>query len=151
MNPTPFHELLRRDFLELSPHMRECGLRATAVDAHGALVTLPYREDWLGDSESGRLNPGIITVLVDSCAGLAVLASIGAREPVATLDLRMDYLRPAFRGGDVQCRASCLRLTASIAFVRATVWQEREDEPFATAQLVFMRTAAARPPTGAAA
>lgn len=151
MDLTEFHELLRREFLALSPHMRDCGLQAISVDRDSAVVTLPDREDWVGDSESGRLNPGIITVLVDSCAGLAVLARIGEREPVATLDLRMDYLRPAFRGRDVHCRARCLRLTASIAFMRATVWQEREDEPFATAQLVFMRTTATRHKNGGAA
>jgi len=144
MDHSAFHEQLAREFLLYSPHMRECGLEALEVDARGALVKLPYRDEWLGDLESGRIAPGIVTVLVDSCAGLAVLASIGERETVATLDLRMDYLRPAFRGSDVYCRAECLRLTGSIAFLRATVWQGREDEPIATAQLAFVRTGAAR-------
>ncbi|MGH8445476.1 MAG: PaaI family thioesterase [Solimonas sp.] len=145
MSEPTFFDRLRTHYLAYSPHMAECDLRIADLSGESVTVSLPYREDWLGDAETGRLNPGVITMLVDSTAGLAVLAHAGQREPIATLDLRMDYLRPAFRGDDVHCRASCFRLTTSIAFVRATVWQADEAEPIASAQLVFMRSSAPRP------
>lgn len=150
MDDIDFIQQLRERFLDNSPHMAECGLFVSALSTEGATVTLPYRKDWLGDVESGRINPGIISVLVDSTAGLAVLARVGRREAIATLDLRIDHLRPAFASDDIYCHAECLRMTRGIAFVRATVWQHDELEPIASSQLAFMRTSARRATAGLA-
>lgn len=140
MDSENFLETLRQFYLGFSPHTAECGLLITALSREGATLELPSREDWLGDVDSGRLNPGIIGVLVDSTAGLSVLARAGQRETIATLDLRTDYLRPAFIGASVFCNARCIRMTHSIAFVHARVWQNDEQAPIATAQAVFMRS-----------
>lgn len=135
-----FHEMLRTYFVDATPHVAECGMRITQAETDGAEVTLPFREDWIGDVERGLIHPGIVTTLVDSACGAAVLARIGRVETIATLDLRMDYLRAGVRDIDVHCRAECFRLTPSIAFARASVWQRSRDEPIAISQSVFMRT-----------
>lgn len=140
MDSSSFIAALRERYLEFSPHTAECGLAITQLSADSATLELPSREAWLGDVDSGRYNPGIISVLVDNTAGLAVIARAGQWEPIATLDLRMDYLRPAFLGSAVSCRAHCIRMTRSIAFVHAVVWQHDEHAPLATAQGVFMRS-----------
>lgn len=139
MNPDEFRQKLLERYDLNSPHMAECGLQLLEVSAQAVTMVLPYREDWLGDIESGRLNPGIITVLVDSAAGAAVMAHIGSLQRIATLDLRMDYLRPAFKDREVRCRAQCYRMTETIAFVRAEVWQDDPALPIANALLVFAR------------
>jgi uncharacterized protein (TIGR00369 family) len=99
------------------------------------------------------LHPGALTVLADSACGLAVGAALVERAPYATLDLRMDYLRPAGPGQEVHCDAHCYRLTRNVAFVRAEVWQAQRDEPIATAQASFMLSTAPgkRPGSDAAA
>lgn len=135
-----FHEILRTHFVESTPHVGECGMRITRIDAGGAEVTLPFRDDWIGDIERGLIHPGIVTTLVDSACGAAVLARIERLDPIATLDLRMDYLRAGVAGADIHCRAECYRLTPSIAFARASVWQHARDGPIAISQSVFMRT-----------
>ncbi|HEX4895527.1 MAG TPA: PaaI family thioesterase [Solimonas sp.] len=142
---TAFHESLRQRFVEMTPHIRECGMTVGRLDAEATIVTLPWREEWLGDTERGLIHPGIVTTLVDSACGAALLAHLGQPEPIATLDLRMDYLRPARRDLPVHCRASCLRLTRSIAFMQALAWQTDEAEPIATAQGAFMRSGKRRP------
>lgn len=139
MNTTSFHAALRQRFAEVTPHVAICGMQLTSVDADGVEARLPFREDWLGDTERGLIHPGIVTVLVDSACGAAVLARIADIERVATLDLRMDYLRAGLRDHDIHCRAECFRLTPSIAFVRASVWQQDRTTPIATAQSAFMR------------
>jgi uncharacterized protein (TIGR00369 family) len=142
MTSMAFHDLLRLRFAESIPHCQETGIVIAECSEAFAVATLPYRDDWLADAE--RLHPGIVSTLVDSACGVAVLARVGRFEPIATLDLRMDYLRPAFRGRGLTCRGECYRLTESIAFARASVWQDDESAPVALSQSVFMRGSPAR-------
>ncbi|MES0874141.1 PaaI family thioesterase [Sinimarinibacterium thermocellulolyticum] len=139
MDRTGFHATLQRRFAEVTPHVAACGMRLTAVGDDGVEAHLPFREDWLGDVERGLIHPGIVTVLVDSACGAAVLARIADIERVATLDLRMDYLRAAVRDLDIHCHAECHRLTPGIAFVRATAWQQHRESPVAVAHAAFVR------------
>jgi uncharacterized protein (TIGR00369 family) len=134
-----FYEALRSHFTRAIPHAHACGMIAGVLDATQACLTLPYRESWLADVERGLLHPGIITTLVDTASGLALMAAAGQFERIATIDLRMDYLRPARAPKDVHCRAECYRKTATIAFVRATAWQDDPAEPCAVSQSAFMR------------
>ena len=82
---------------------------------------------------------GVITTLVDTVSGLAAVAAAGRFEAIATLDLRMDFLRPARQGLGLHAHATCYRLTESIAFVRASAWQDDENEPVAVSHSTFMR------------
>lgn len=126
-------------FLNAIPHCRECGLHAERIAAGDVQVGLPYRDAWIGDIERGVLHTGIVTLLVDSTCSLAVLTALAQPEGIATLDLRMDYLRPSVKNEDLHCRAECYRLTTHIAFVRAEVWQTDPDQPVAVSQASFMR------------
>jgi len=139
MVQTGYFEALQANFSRLIPHARECGLVIERLDAGGALARLPYRREWLGDTGRGLLHTGIITTLVDTVSGLAALSATGQFEPIATLDLRMDYLRPALPGQTLHSHAECYRLTRSIAFVRARAWQDDEQQPVAVSQSTFMR------------
>jgi uncharacterized protein (TIGR00369 family) len=112
-----------------------------------ALVSMPYRDSWLGDPERGLIHTGIITSLVDSVSGLAVFAGLGRFERIATLDLRMDYLRSARPPKSLYARAECYRTTASIAFVRALVWQDSAAEPCAVSLSTFMHSPLPEKPT----
>lgn len=134
-----FYEVLRANFAQAIPHARECGMVIDAIDAGGARASMPYRDTWLGDTERGVYHTGVITTLVDTVSGLAAVAGAGRFETIATLDLRMDFLRPARQGADLHVQASCYRLTPSIAFVRACAWQDDEQQPVAVSQSTFMR------------
>lgn len=142
MNPPDekFFALLADNFSRTVPHVAELGITIDRIDETGAYASLPYREDWLADAERGFIHTGVITTLVDSVAGAALLARLAMFEGIATLDLRMDYLRPALRDKALHCKAECYRLTSQIAFVRAEVWQDNPAEPVANAQAAFMRS-----------
>jgi acyl-coenzyme A thioesterase PaaI-like protein len=58
--------------------------------------------------------------------------------PIATLDLRIDYLRAGDAGRDVVCRASCYKLTRNVAFTRAVAYHDDEADPIATSMGTFM-------------
>jgi len=69
---------------------------------------------------------------------MAVQLALDGARAIATLDLRIDYQKPATPGLDIKAHSVCYRTTRSIAFVRSTAYQESEDDPVATATACFM-------------
>lgn len=131
---------LAENFTRVIPHARSLGLAVHAIEGRRVHCTLPLRPEFMADPAGRRVNNGIVTTLVDSAAGLAVFAALDAPERVATLDLRMDYLRAGTADQPLQCEAECFRLTHHIAFVRSRVWQDGADGDLAVGQGAFMRT-----------
>jgi uncharacterized protein (TIGR00369 family) len=99
---------------------------------------LPYRPVFVGDSETGVLHGGVVTAMLDESCGMAVQLALDGTRAIATLDLRIDYQKPATPGLDIRAHSVCYRTTRSIAFVRSTAYQESEDDPVATATACFM-------------
>jgi uncharacterized protein (TIGR00369 family) len=146
----PSLDTLQRLFVARTPQMADIGLEITSADKGRAAMRLPDRHDWIGDPGRALLHPGPLIVLADSCCGLAVATSLSERQPIATLDLRMDYLRRAGPGQDLHCETHCYRMTPSVAFVRGAVWQADPDQPVANVQAAFMLATPARRQTAAA-
>ena len=103
-------------------------------------LRVPYRDDLVGDPKSGVLSGGLVTTLLDHVGGLAVWTALDAFEPIATLDLRVDYMRAAEPGRDLIAEARCYRVTPSIAFVRAWAFDVTVEDPVAAAQSTYIRT-----------
>ena len=71
------------------------------------------------------------------CCGAAVFQALAEPVPIATLDLRIDYLKPATASLDVFARCECYKVTSSVAFVRGFAFHE-QDDPIAAASGSFM-------------
>ncbi len=136
---TAFRTLLLQRYVDLVRHCAALGMTVDAVDTERVRMRLPCRPEFIGDTEHALLHNGVITSLIDSACGCAVGARIGKPQRIATLDLRVDYLRAATFGADLLCEAECYRLARSIAFVRAQVWQgSAETTPIAHAVAAFI-------------
>ncbi|MGJ4887528.1 PaaI family thioesterase [Bradyrhizobium sp. HKCCYLR20261] len=114
------------------------GLRMDRFAPGEAWSTLPYRPVFVGDSDTGVIHGGVVTAMLDESCGMAVQLALDGSRAIATLDLRIDYQKPATPGLDIKAHAVCYRVTRSIAFVRATAYQEEESAPVATATACFM-------------
>ena len=105
-----------------------------------AELALPYREELVGMPDTQILASGPIVSLMDMATSLAVWTKMGAFRPQATLDLRVDYLRPAVPGRTVVGRGICYRVTHSIAFVRGMAHDGDPDDPVANVTGTFIGT-----------
>lgn len=127
-----------------SPHAVALGLKLVSLTPGHAVMRAPYSPDLVGEPESGILHGGVITALLDHVCGLAAFSGFGGQSTPATLDLRLDYMRPARPGLDVTAEAVCLKSQGLVVFVRATAHDGDIDDPVATAQAAFMVTRASQ-------
>lgn len=128
-------------FSGLVPQNNALNLSLVDFDRSGmAMMKLPYRADLIGNPDTGVLHGGVITTLLDATSGAAVFMKLWDTTPIATLDLRIDYLKPAQPPKDVIARAECLKLTRQVAFVRAVAYHEDPADPIAAASGTFMIT-----------
>ena len=121
-----------------SPQARALGLALVATGEATATLKCPYSEDLIGDPDTGVIAGGVVTTLLDHTCGQSVFAALATPVPIVTLDLRIDYMRPAKPHRDLIAQAHCYKLTHSVAFVRATAYEDDPSDPVATAQAAFM-------------
>lgn len=96
-------------------------LRIERVSPAGVRVRMPFNPDFCLDADRTLLHGGVLTALLDSVFGLSNFVAIEGVASMATLDLRVDYLRPARSRADVVVEASCYRQTRHIAFNTGSV------------------------------
>jgi len=123
-------------------HTHALGFAYERLDGDRVRIRAPWREDLVGDPDTGVLSGGLVTTLLDHVGGLAVWVALGRFEGIATLDLRVDYMRAAAARRDLIAEARCYHLTRSVAFVRAWAFEDTPEDPVAAAQSAYMLTAA---------
>jgi len=122
----------------VSGHGQRLGLRYRQHGPDWVELALPYNPDQIGDPESGVIASGPILSMMDMATSLSVWLKLGTFCSHATLDLRVDYLRPATPGKTVIGRGECYRITRSIAFVRGQAHDGDPDDPLAHVAGTFM-------------
>ena len=126
------------DIGQFTPHAGRLRMRVVETGPGFATLALPYHEELIGDPARGVVFGGVITTLIDQASGLAVACAMEELTAIATIDLRVDYLRAAEPGRDLFARAECYKLTRNVAFVRATAWDHDQHDPFAGCLGTFM-------------
>ncbi|MBU2341046.1 MAG: PaaI family thioesterase [Alphaproteobacteria bacterium] len=135
---TRFDPAQATPFLTARSHNGWLGLAYRDHGEDWAELELPWRDDLLGEDGSEVLASGPIISLMDMASGLAIWTRMGQFRAIATLDLRVDYTRPARTRSSVFGRAQCYRLTRSAAFVRGIAHDGDAEDPVAHMQAVFM-------------
>lgn len=119
------------------PFISAVGAEFVSMEGNQVRARVAWREDLVGDPDTGVIHGGVLTTLLDNLCGMAVLVALEKFRSTATLDLRIDYMRPARKGEDVMAEAECYRVTRHIAFVRAKAFHEGEDRIIAAASASF--------------
>jgi acyl-coenzyme A thioesterase PaaI-like protein len=119
-------------------HTHALGFVFDGVQGDRVRLRTPWRPDLVGDPETEVLAGGLVTAMLDHIGGLAVWVALGGFRPIATLDLRVDYMRAARPRVDLLSEARCYRLTRSIGFVRAWAFEDDPADPVAAAQSTYV-------------
>jgi uncharacterized protein (TIGR00369 family) len=130
---------LEQSMVQVIPFNVALGMRVEDASSDGwATMRLPYRADLVGNPATGVLHGGMVTSLIDACSGLSVFLKAEFKWRIATLDLRIDYLRPARPPEDVLARAECYKLTRHVAFTRAIAYHRDPGDPIASSSGTFV-------------
>lgn len=124
----------------ISPYSRELGLQLHKVEPDWCVIKVLPDERLVGNKASGVVHGGVVTALLDSCYGLAIFVRLNKLRPMATLDLRIDYLKAATPGREILGGAVCYKLGHELAFVRGAAYHDSPDDPIATSAAIFMFT-----------
>src|SRR4051812_48391874 len=101
-------QALNEAFRDFVPHNKALGLTLVGAEADPAAVAtmrLQYHPRLIGNPETGVVHGGVITTLMDATCGASVFLKLREPTPIATLDLRIDYLKPATPQRDIFARA----------------------------------------------
>jgi uncharacterized protein (TIGR00369 family) len=131
-------------FLLGIPHIKALGIGYNGHGRGWAELTLPYAEHLVAYPDGGIIASGAILTLMDSVGGFSVMTAAEKMQPVATLDLRLDYLRAATPGKAVTGRAEVAKMTRSVVFVKGVAHDGEPDRPLALMTGTFMFTAGAK-------
>jgi uncharacterized protein (TIGR00369 family) len=109
--PLPFDQLAKAIEVRRSVYGFISGLRLDRVARGEAWTSLPYRPVFIGDIKTGVLHGGVVTAMLDESCGMAVQLALDGTRAIATLDLRIDYQKPATPGLDIKAHSICYRVT----------------------------------------
>jgi len=84
------------------------------------------------------LHSGTLTLLLDTAFGIALFAHIKDLTPIATINLKTDYLSPAKPETKLICRASCFALDGNIARMQGEISNAASQTVLAKASAAFM-------------
>lgn len=129
---------IAEEFCNSVPHNLDLGLKILPSQNNEGRIQLTPTASLVGDPSTGQIFNSVLLSMADACAGLTTYLNIKEPMPIATLDLRMDYLYPAPGDQTILCVGSCLRMTREIAFIRCMITTERDAEPIAIGNAVFM-------------
>jgi uncharacterized protein (TIGR00369 family) len=141
--PADPSELWRRSLaagLGHTAYVNALGGTARVIAPGRIEMRLPYSDRIVGNPDTGVVHGGVITGFLDQSCGMAIGSALREPASFATLDLRIDYMKPARPGAEVVFVGECVKITHEIAFARARAYQDSIDDPIAIGTGTFMFT-----------
>jgi len=130
-------QAMAKQFTEALPFCKALKMHLEEAGEGMAILSMPYNPDMIGDPDTGVIHGGAVFALMDTCAGVAIFMHSESTMTTATIDLRVDYMRSATPGQRIYTKAEVYKVTRSVAFLRATAWDDDSENAMATATGAF--------------
>jgi uncharacterized protein (TIGR00369 family) len=124
-----------------SPFARYLAIEAK-MDDRGVLAVLPRHERLVGNVSLPALHGGAVAAFLEIACLLQLAHETQTPAPARTIDLNIEYLRPA-RPEATYARAAVRRIGRRVATVHAEAWQRDEAAPVCLVQCHFRLPAGA--------
>ncbi len=111
------------------PLFNTFGVETKLVGNGHAEMSMPYSVN-LSDRR-GALHRGTLVTLLDTTCGLAIFSALGSLKPIATIDLRVDFLRRIPIGTGLRAVVDCIGRTETVAYISGLGYAIGSDEPIA--------------------
>lgn len=82
-----------RSLFKASPFHRWLSCDIQRMDEEEVVLSVPFREEFVGDPERSYYHGGVLSAVVDAAGTFALIATTGS--DWITVDMRVDYQRPA--------------------------------------------------------
>jgi len=136
-------EMIREHVRKMVPELKHCkllGIDVLDIGLGKLTLLLPYSEAIIGNPETRVIHGGALTTLMDTACGFAAICALDTPGICPTLDLRIDYMKPAEPGLAVIGKAEAYRISQNVIFARGVAFHEGdEDNPIAHCTASFMR------------
>jgi uncharacterized protein (TIGR00369 family) len=119
------------------PWGRRMSFRVTKLEKGRVWGVQPWKDRLVGDPDTGVIHGGVLTAFLDNLSGMAASSSLNEARFVSTLDLRIDYMRPAEPKREIIGEAECYHITRNVCFTHAWAYHENRDKVIATAAGAF--------------
>jgi uncharacterized protein (TIGR00369 family) len=103
------------------PYHQWLGLTVIGLADDGIEIKAKWREEWVVNPERRYTHGGVLATLIDIAADWAMIRQLG--RPVPTIDLRVDYHRPAMPG-DLTARGKIIRGGAQFATAETQIFDQ---------------------------
>jgi uncharacterized protein (TIGR00369 family) len=114
-----------RELLPKLPFNKLLGMKITRLHPDGVTVECAVRDDLR--NLAGGLHGGVFATLADAAAGVALQRHFGGKRPIATVELKINYLR-AVTEGRVFARARLIRAGATLCVSSVDLTDEHSRE-----------------------
>jgi uncharacterized protein (TIGR00369 family) len=112
-------------------HFHQLGVDVLAAGKGWFKLFMDCKPELIGNPETGVIHGGPITALLDTCCGFAASSALDKPSICPTIDLRIDYMRPAEPNQRVFAEAEAYRVTRNVVFTRGKAYQDDPDNPVA--------------------
>lgn len=116
------------------PFHQWLGLKVVSVGDGEIELKATWRPEWVVNAERGYVHGGILATLVDLTADWALVSKTGRGVP--TVDLRVDYHRPAM-GGDLTAKGKVVKFGGTLSVAEAQIL-DQDGKLLASGRGVYM-------------
>jgi uncharacterized protein (TIGR00369 family) len=113
------------NLLHNSPFHQFLGIQFEKYESGEVMLKIPFREEFIVNSELGIIHGGILASLLDIAGHYAIFSVVGSKSP--TLNLRIDYLSPA-TASDLIVQGNVVRIGSSIGVADMKLYQSGDSQ-----------------------